>query len=496
MPLNRRARRHFEEKLRSRRTQAVGVVTVGSVLVSQASFLAPASAASKVVVSKCTDSGSGSLRAAIETANANADNTQVTFSVPSSCTSISITSALPTMTQPIDIKGPGANKLTIDALSSNHKGALLVADTSGSFRISGLTIKGGGIFRSQNGSDPMASADVIDSVVMKQTSAFALFELNGPNPGPKLTIQNSTFTDNQIVSGSSSNYLVFNNGFDLTFKNNTVVNNSFSESMIYTQSADNSLVEANTIVKNDTGTSGPDSGDIFAGVSLFGNLIAELDTSGNEVCETNVVDQGANLFDAQPTGCTGITTGAKTNGASAVISNLTNTIAGSLNLDRGTTPTLALQAGSPAVNYYSRGDSGALGALPSKDQRGLARPYGSGYDVGALEYRPKAQSNVALKPRKITFDSGSVVLSKSQKAKIKKAVSTAPKDTKYVITGIAGDLPNSSAKEEKALAKKRANVIKKYLVKLGVSSKNIKIKTKITRTGVKPVSVLDRYLSS
>lgn len=476
----------------------MGVVTVGSVLASQASFIAPASAgatASSVVVTSCADSYAGSLRAAIDFANSIADNTQVTFSVPPTCTTISLESALPWISKPIDIKGPGANKLSIK-YPSGERGSLFNSEASGSLAISGLTLKGGSIF--VRPTDFSSNSTVrINGIVINQSSAYDVLDLDSSgNSGSTAIVENSTFTGIKSKPGSPINYLVFNSGYDLTFKNNTVVNNSFAESMIYTQSAGNSLVEANTIVKNDTGTSGPTDGDTFAGVSLFGNLIAELDTSGNEVCETNVVDQGANLFDSQPTGCAVLPTGIQADGSSAVIANLTDTIADSLTLDLGTTPTLELLAGSPALNYYSLGDSGISGTLPAKDQRGLSRPYGTGYDVGALEYRPKVQPKVTPKSSKITFDSGSVVLSKAQKAKIKIAVSSASENTKYVVTGTAGDLPNVSTKSEKALAKKRAKVVKKYLVKLGVSSKNIKIKTKITRTGVKPVSVLVRYLAS
>lgn len=499
MSLNRKARRHFESKSGARRTQIVSAATVGSVLASQVALLSPAAAASSVVVSKCTDSDPGSLRAAIETANGNADNTQVTFSVAPSCTSISLSSALPTITAPIDIKGPGANKLTLTSQGSNH---IFDAYNVSSLKVSGLTLIGGGVRHINDLNPSSPSTDVIAGVVIKNVDLNSILQFSSDTVGSKVTVENSTFTDNNSDNSNGSGYLSHTYQFDLTFRNNTVVNNSFSESMIYSNSSDGSVLQANTIVSNVTGTIG-NGETTFDGVKLFGNLIADIDSgirvSGGQpisVCAQNVVDQGANLFDSQPTGCDTLPTVAQTDGSSAVISNLTGKLAKSIKVERGTTPTLALLAGSPALNYYSRGDSGAQGTFQAKDQRGLARPYGSGYDVGAVEYQPKTQPSVKPKKTKIHFNASSVILSKSQKAKIKKAVSSAGQDANYVITGSAGDFSNVPREYEKALAKKRANVVKKYLVKLGVSPKNIKIKTKIYRQGVKPVSVLDRYIAS
>jgi CSLREA domain-containing protein len=57
----------------------------------------------------------------------------------------------------------------------------------------------------------------------------------------------------------------------------------------------------------------------------------------------------------------------------------------------GSTPTLALLPGSPAIDAgATAGCSGMAGAPISIDQRGYPRPYGAKCDIGALEYDPNA----------------------------------------------------------------------------------------------------------
>jgi hypothetical protein len=88
--------------------------------------------------------------------------------------------------------------------------------------------------------------------------------------------------------------------------------------------------------------------------------------------------------------------------------------------------------------------------------------------------------------KSFTFPTGSSNLTKSQKAKIKKAVATAGKGASFRVTGAAGKLPGVSDSEVRILAKKRGQVIKAYLVKLGVSKSNVTTKVKITRLGIVP----------
>ena len=84
------------------------------------------------------------------------------------------------------------------------------------------------------------------------------------------------------------------------------------------------------------------------------------------------------------------------------------------------------------------------------------------------------------------FAFGSPLLTKTQKAAIKEAVTTSGTDATFVVTAEAGKLPGVSDSEVQLLATKRGQVIKSYLVKLGVNKSSVTIKVKITRLGIVP----------
>jgi uncharacterized repeat protein (TIGR02543 family) len=95
----------------------------------------------------------------------------------------------------------------------------------------------------------------------------------------------------------------------------------------------------------------------------------------------------------------------------------------------------------------------------------------------------------------IEFSTSSIVLTKANKSALKKLANSSGKDASYVVTGTAGRLPGVTEAQVKNLAKLRANVVKTYLVKLGVKKSNIKIKTKIVNQGIVPkTKVLTRNL--
>jgi hypothetical protein len=87
-----------------------------------------------------------------------------------------------------------------------------------------------------------------------------------------------------------------------------------------------------------------------------------------------------------------------------------------------------------------------------------------------------------------TFASGSSVLTKAQKAAIKKALASSGAGVTYTVTGTAGKLPGVSDSRVERLAKARAKAIKTYLVSLGVSKTSIKTQASMTEIGVGPKS--------
>ena len=99
--------------------------------------------------------------------------------------------------------------------------------------------------------------------------------------------------------------------------------------------------------------------------------------------------------------------------------------------------------------------------------------------------------------RTIQFSTSSKVLTKKHKAKLKKSVSASGASATYIVTGTAGFLPGVTEAQVKKLAKVRANIVKAYLIKLGVNKANITIKIKTTNQGIIPkTKTLASYLTS
>src|SRR5271170_1548238 len=78
-----------------------------------------------ITVTTTADSGTGSLRDAITTANANAGDT-INFSVTGT---ITLLSTLPAITADMTITGPGANLLTVTGNNSNTVGTIFTIST-------------------------------------------------------------------------------------------------------------------------------------------------------------------------------------------------------------------------------------------------------------------------------------------------------------------------------------------------------------------------------
>ena len=484
MSLNRKARRQFENKS-ARRTKVIGVATAGSVVATQAALLAPAFAApaSSQVVTNCGDTGAGSLRAAIEAANSNADLTTITFELDPTCDTITLQTALPQITESIDIQGPGAGALTIVSQPSGDYYIFSVTNSAQDFSLSGVTLSGAGVIH-WGDSGLVQSHDTIDSIVIEnaRTDIWELLGFSGAgNYHSQVLIQNSTFTNNDTNGTSGIQWLV-NSGFvDMTIRNNTIINNSFGESMISTNNGD-SIFTSNTVVTNDSGA-GNWNDPTFKNISLFGNIISDLDTNNADIC-LGTTDLGANLFeDTLNTGSCAVSplpSGPQTNGSSAKVSADALAL-GSLADNGGPTETIAIGDTSVAHDYYTSSSAGIDGSvsLLELDQRGASRPADSGYDVGAFELNGVFPTESAAgggasctetKLGTIRFAPYSSKLSKKSKklirayvAKIKDSGCTTIDLTAHTAT-TTGAAKSLKAKRI-ALSKARNAAVQKYLTK-------------------------------
>ena len=105
--------------------------------------------------------------------------------------------------------------------------------------------------------------------------------------------------------------------------------------------------------------------------------------------------------------------------------------------------------------------------------------------AAALATIPKAS-----KAPKLKFDSSANGLGKSAKKSLKKVATVAKDGYGVRVTGAAGMQPGVSKKAVRALAKKRAMVIRAYLIKQGIPKEDIIIKTKVFPIGKTPATLV------
>lgn len=245
-----------------------------------------------------------------------------------------------------------------------------------------------------------ASATVTDSTLSgNQATATggAIYELGTPS----LTVSASAVIDNTSgyagggIADSSSGPAPFSLT-DSTIAENTaddtyepsgdnlgggglyIGNNSYADQIV------NDTIADNTSTGNGLGTGGPGpggGGDVLTGTGtapVFENTIVAAGSAPNSLnstpdCSGNLVSQGYNLTDDDSGTCEFTGTGDITD---------VNPDLGPLQSNGGPTETVALLAGSPAI------DAGANAVCPATDQRGVARPQGSACDIGAYESAP------------------------------------------------------------------------------------------------------------
>jgi len=154
--------------------------------------------ASTIVVANCNDNGSGSLRDALATA-VNGDIIDLTQLV---CSTITLASGgIITSLDEIELVGPGADALTIDAA---YHGRAIYHLGDGTLEISGLTItrgtySGGTYYRSVGGCVfSRGNVDLTDAVVSHCNVTDAFTDAYGPAGGCVMARGNVVLTDTSI----------------------------------------------------------------------------------------------------------------------------------------------------------------------------------------------------------------------------------------------------------------------------------------------------------
>lgn len=303
-------------------------------------------------VTNTNDSGAGSLRAAVTSANANpSDPHIITISATGT---INLLSALPQLADlSISINGPGADVLTINRSAG---GSYTIFETS-FFLVS--EARGFSGMRFQNAGDSAlfvvgGSLTINQCVFADNAGPFAGGALNAVSSNP-LTISNSTFSGNTSSQGSAINL----QGAVTTITNSTFSGNGPDAAIV-------NFVNATTLALRNCTFSGnaPALESSNAGTyrnTIFNGPSPQISGAGATSLGNNISSDGSGNLSA-----------------AGDLPN-TNPLLSALGSYGGTTPTHALLPGSPAIN------AGTATGAPGTDQRGIARV--GTVDIGAFESR-------------------------------------------------------------------------------------------------------------
>ena len=402
-----------------------------------------------LVVTTLADSGAGSLRAAINNANASSSGATITFNVTGT---INLLSALPEITQSVTITGPGASSLAIDG-----GGAVQVFNVGSSITvsISGLTIQNGLGNASGGGGVANSGTLTLSSCVVAGNAIASGFGMGGAiynlgtltinqctvanntavgasghgsggglyNGGPA-TITNSTFSANTAEGqgpGGGMGGAIFNNpSGTLTISGSTIAGNSVTApsganfaqgGAIYDAGA--LMVTSSTISNNSqTGTSTDDFGGgivvFFSGsagtCTLTNTILAGNDDSGpspNPDGSGTFTDGGNNLIGIS-TGITGITNGSNGNQVGTSGSPL-NPQLGALANNGGPTQTMLPFGNSPALGAGN--PAGFLSTDTDQRGTGFLRVVNGVIDIGAVQLQGVALAASAGTPQSAALGS-------------------------------------------------------------------------------------------
>jgi CSLREA domain-containing protein len=380
--------------------------------------------ADTAILNGCTTEPVCSLRDAVAAANASADETD-TIAIPAGNYGLTAGELALTGTGSVTISGAGARTTTIDGA-----GASRVLRLDGPVvAIEGVTITGGnaalaGEFAGDGGGillDGTGTLKLVRSTVANNTAILNGGGISAPPENAQrssITIVESTIAGNTVAGGALEGL----GGGIYALGDLVVVNSTIAENKV--ENAGTNMGGGALVGFNFAATEGTTSAT-FINSTVAGNIVAaggsgaglsvQNPTTGTRSLTISNTIVSGNLAGGLSSDCASVTFVTSTNNLSSDASCMfldaaskqnTNPLLGALADNGGPTNTMALTAGSPAI------DAGTNTGCPATDQRGIARPQGSACDIGAFELvagpaaKPSADLKLALRAKPKKFEPG------------------------------------------------------------------------------------------
>ena len=343
---------------------------------SPARLLTPGSALrtevmSAPVVNSLADDGDGTctdtkctLRDAMAFASSGAT---ITFSVTGT---ITLAHGQLIIVKDVTIAGPGADRLAVDGNLQTRE--FLVTDVTAT--ISGLTLQNG---RENGGNTDFFGGGILNFGTLTLNNVAIVHNQSGGLEGGGvwsrgvLTINGSTIVGNMSGNGGG----ILNNLGTLTITNSTVFDNIAAVGAGIENAGTMVLINSTVTQNVGLGVGASAAGIRVVGPTMLLNTIVADNQNGGNCMGPITTDAGFNIEDGTTCGFAAGTSLSNTDpqlDPAGLVSN------------GGPTLTVALLSGSPAIDAIPQGTNGC-GTTITTDQRGVARPFGAGCDIGAYE---------------------------------------------------------------------------------------------------------------
>ncbi|MGD1034249.1 MAG: right-handed parallel beta-helix repeat-containing protein [Candidatus Dormibacteria bacterium] len=368
-----------------------------------AAFVSTSALAATYTVTTAADSGPGSLRAAIASADLAGGSNTIAFASSANGTIILTTGELEVTGSPaqtLTITGNGASNTLIDGDALSR---VFAVDVGATLDLSGVTVENGTV-NSVDGAGILVDGDLAlsDSVITGNTQDSSLGGGVSNDGGGTVTVSQTTFSNN--VANGASGAGMANNGdgtlnvLDSTFEGNStddyggailtqggtvnITDSTFNNNAsvlgaiaAYDDAGSITIVDS-TLASNPSVDRGDDiyiaGGDPT--ITVTGSILT--DHGAGQSCSAAVTDGGFNIDNG--TSCGFMLASDHTS---------TNPDLGALASNGGPTQTMALDTGSPAIEA-GQSETACTSVNDGEDQRGYDRPGvpGTACSIGAYEY--------------------------------------------------------------------------------------------------------------